>query len=128
MKKKPMTTQRKKRILKDKMDKLIQQIFVPKNPRCLICGEPTSEGHHFVQKTQSMYLRWNEKNLIQLCRACHCRHHFSGDPAIVANIVKIMGQTWFMWIQENRNNPFNDNLTNLRELYNELQKQRMLEC
>jgi len=120
MPKKTKTTQQKKKAIKNKLDKLIQQIFVPKNPICLVCGAPTSEGHHFIQKSQSMYLRYHEKNLVPLCRNCHMRHHFSGDPVIVATIVQELGQTWLMWIQENRNKPFDSSLIGLRELLAEL--------
>lgn len=68
---------------------------------CEVCFMPAEVYHHFVQKSQSEYLRFNKKNLIPLCNSCHYKHH-RGDPAIVASIIKKRGQKWYNWIKEHR--------------------------
>ncbi len=86
-----------------KLDRLIQQYYVPKNPYCLVCGNPTDEMHHFIQKRQSTYLRYHKKNLIPLCKRCHYRHHTVGEPQIVLTIVRKKGKKWEDWITAHRN-------------------------
>ena len=93
-------------ILKTKADRLLQLVYVPLNPKCLICGDKTSEMHHFVQKSQSNYLRYNESNLVPLCRRCHSRHHLSGDSSIVTKIIEIKGLDWANKLQEDRHKIF----------------------
>ena len=102
--------------LKEKLDKLIQQYYVPLNPRCLVCNAPTSEMHHYVQKHQSMNLRWDEKNLIPLCRNCHCRHHLSGDPSIHETIIRIKGFKWVDEVEKDRYVLYTPKEKELREL------------
>ena len=88
--------------LRNKCDKLIQEYYVPKNSMCLICGYPTKEMHHFIQKKQSRALRYDEKNLIPLCKSDHFKIHFHGDPAIIKDIIDIKGDDWFDYIQSKR--------------------------
>jgi len=88
--------------LQKKLDRLVQIKYVPLNPWCIVCGKPTSEMHHFVQKRASTYLRYHEDNLIPLCKKCHCKHHTSGDPTIVSMIIIKKGQDWFSWIEAHR--------------------------
>lgn len=109
-------------MLKDKMDRLLQKIQVPRNPKCIVCGEPTSEMHHYIEKKKSLYLRWDERNLVPLCRPCHCKHHFSGDPRIVQTILQVKGNAWADELELDRRKLFKDNLGNLNEIYDELKK------
>lgn len=88
--------------LKRKCDRLLQLKYVALNPNCLICPNPTSEMHHFVPKSQSNYLRYDPRNLINLCRRCHARHHLSGDPSIVAEIIRIKGLEWYDSLNQDR--------------------------
>lgn len=97
------TTQQQTSTLRKKLDKLIQLKLVPLNPTCLVCGGKTSEMHHYIQKERSPYLRYQEKNLIPLCKYCHASHHLSGDPRIVEIIVAKRGKKWTKWIQDHRN-------------------------
>jgi len=53
--------------LRKKCDKLMQQIYTKKYPKCDICGAPTHCMHHFVEKSRSSRLRYEEENLIPLC-------------------------------------------------------------
>lgn len=102
--------------LKNRLDRLIQELYVPLNPRCLVCGEKTSCMHHFIQKKQSLYLRWDKRNLVPLCRRCHCLHHISGDPYIHQTILKVKGHKWADKLQEDRRKIFKDTLENLKRI------------
>jgi hypothetical protein len=95
-----MTLQRKITVLQNKLDKLIQQTRV--DYFCLVCARPASVYHHYIQKKQSTYLRFNEKNLIPLCNSCHTGIHLRGDPEITRTIQKEMGEEWCEWIKEHR--------------------------
>jgi 5-methylcytosine-specific restriction endonuclease McrA len=92
----------KYRALEAKADRLLQQHYVPINPNCIVCGGMTSEMHHVVYKSQSNALRYDPLNLVPLCKKCHCRHHLSGDPNILATIIKVKGQAWFDDLQSRR--------------------------
>ncbi len=86
--------------IKKKLDKAIQQARTGKI--CLVCGNPAIVRHHFIQKKQSEYLRYNEKNLIDLCGSCHLGIHSRGDPAITDTIIRKKGRAWFNWIEKSR--------------------------
>ena len=62
-------------LLKAKCDKVMQQIYTAKNPKCDICGKPTYCMHHFVEKSRSNRLRYEEENIIPLCQLCHSYVH-----------------------------------------------------
>lgn len=115
-----MAKQSDKGRLKDKMDKLLQQINVPLNPVCIVCGAPTNEMHHYVEKKKSLFLRWDKRNLVPVCRDCHCRHHFSGDPRIVQQILKVKGNDWADEIERERRLFFKDSMGNLQSIYEKL--------
>jgi len=111
----------KKSTLKNKLDRLIQEIYVPLNPKCLVCGNPTSEMHHYIQKTSSLYLRWDKRNLIPLCRSCHCKHHITGDPRIIQEVLRIKGNEWADELEKDRRIIFKDTISNLTDILNKLE-------
>ena len=88
--------------LRKKADRLAQIKYVTLNPICLVCDGQTAEMHHFIPKSQSNNLRYDPLNLIPLCKKCHCRHHLSGDPSIVATIIKKNGFKWEENLQRRR--------------------------
>lgn len=106
----------KKSRIKKQLDKIVQKKSVPKNPKCYVCGKQTSEMHHYIQKSQSLFLRWHKKNLIPLCKSCHYKHHRLGDPYIVETIISKKGQKWVDWINKNRRKTLKDSITNLEEM------------
>jgi len=106
--------------LKRKCDRLLQLKHVPLNPKCLLCDNPTSEMHHFCPKSQSNYLRYDPRNLINLCRRCHARHHLSGDPSIVAEIIRIKGMDWYDGIKQDRHKIKKLNVGTMKEILEQL--------
>lgn len=85
-----------------KADALFQQVFVANNPTCIVCGDKTNCGHHVIYKSQSAYLRYSDSNMAALCLKCHCKHHQSGDSAILAGILFAKGIDWFEDLQNKR--------------------------
>lgn len=85
-----------------KADKLYQIKLIALYPTSIISGKPTEVIHHFIYKSQSNNLRCDKDNGIPLTHKEHCQHHLSGDPAIVATIIKKKGQKWFDNLQLKR--------------------------
>ena len=85
--------------LLDKADSLLQDYYRlychNLGIKCMGCGGEMQLGHHFYNKSKSAYTRYLITNLCPLCSSCHSRHHLSGDPSIVANILKAKGMAWY---------------------------------
>lgn len=108
--------------LRKTADRLLQLKYVPLNPRCFVCGQLTQVMHHFIPKSQSNYLRYRRENLIALCNKCHARHHLSGDPFIVAEIIKYAGNDWNNKLQTDRHILLKINKGYLQEVIEGLEK------
>lgn len=80
--------------LRTKTDKLLTPWICGKHKRCLLCPSPSTVAHHFIYKSQSSRLRYEEENLIPLCKICHFKvHHHENYYA--SKIVEIKGVAWF---------------------------------
>ena len=103
-----MTTQQKKKRLRNKCDKKYQEIgrMMYEDKGCLICGGTYSCLHHFYPKSTASALRYNIKNGIPICVKCHCRVHSSDDPTINLQIVEIRGKEWLRGLQSVKRNDF----------------------
>ena len=88
--------------LRNKCDKLMQEINKKNNKKCFICPNKCQVAHHFIPKSVSARLRYDWDNLIPLCNACHMRLHQSGDPSYEYNIIKKKGDNWFELLQEKK--------------------------
>lgn len=62
---------------------------------CEVCSRPFDLMHHFIPKSQSARLRFEDTNLVPLCHGCHFRLHNTGDPNIEATILKFRGWKWY---------------------------------
>lgn len=89
-----------KKTYRNKADIEWQKLIVRLHPNCESCGRPSSTGHHFILKSQSNALRYDEANGIGICVDCHCKHHKAGDPIVNHNIIKSRGEDWFKYIME----------------------------
>lgn len=76
------------KILQKKCDQLMQQIYTKKYPKCDICGKPTYCMHHFIEKSRSNRLRYEEENLIPLCFKCHYGVHNSCAGRMLNNVLR----------------------------------------
>lgn len=67
---------------------------------CEACGKPFEVMHHFIEKSQSIGLRFEPDNLIFLCHGCHFRHHRTGDQSIMQNVILGRGLAWLKKIRK----------------------------
>lgn len=67
------TTQKKLKRLKENCDKIWSQAVRTRDGECALCGrKDTLNAHHWIHcKAQGNLHRWNIKNGITLCYACH---------------------------------------------------------
>lgn len=98
MKKKLMTIGK----LKAKADKVMQDYFRATIEKCELCGGPNQVSHHFIWKSQSNYLRYEEKNLIHICHKCHSKFHSFPDPMYPIRVHQMRGQEWTDWINAHK--------------------------
>jgi len=79
--------------LRNKADKLMQELGRQLNESCLICSKPMVCMHHYYPKSTSSALRYDFTNLIPICHGCHCSHH-GGNPEIHNEVNRIKGEEW----------------------------------
>jgi 5-methylcytosine-specific restriction endonuclease McrA len=84
----------------DRADRALQDYYRALHLKCEVCGAPADLMHHFIEKSRSNYLRFNEINLVPLCKKCHFKHHNTGDTTIHAIIIQKRGQKWLKKIIE----------------------------
>jgi hypothetical protein len=108
--------------LRKEADKLYQIKLIKLKPKSAVSGEPTEVIHHYVSKSQSNNLRYDTDNGVPLTHKEHARHHLSGDPNIVASILKTYGQEWHDDLQRYRYIIFKFNKGNLLEIIKELEE------
>lgn len=88
-----MTTQQKKKRLRNKADRIIQELGRETYDSCLVCPEPISCLHHYYPKSTCSALRYDWENLIPICQGHHFSHH-NGNPEIHNRINEIKGLEW----------------------------------
>lgn len=110
----------KKQKLKRELDKLIQDITRSTYTECLVCSNKRIVGHHFYQKSQSLFLRYDLRNIVPLCVICHSRHHLAGDPYIHKTILLRKGMKWADSLERDRRIIFKDTISNLLEVKSRL--------
>lgn len=87
--------------IKDKCDRLLTPIVKKTTPKCEACGHDTEVGHHWIEKSRSLYLRFELENIIALCHSCHAKIHnrFSNSVMNCLDVAEIIiekrGQEWF---------------------------------
>jgi 5-methylcytosine-specific restriction endonuclease McrA len=79
--------------LRNKADKLYQELGRLNYKDCLICGGEYSCLHHYHPKSTSTALRYDLENGINICAGCHLKHH-TGNPDIQNTINSIKGLDW----------------------------------
>jgi len=88
--------------LRNKADKLFQQVCLLLEPNCEACGKKAEVVHHFIPKSLSANLRYNIDNGISLCNSCHFKHHSTADPDIYEAMTKYKSTEWFELIGKER--------------------------
>lgn len=81
-------------ILRNRADKLYQQVFKLKYPKSILSGQPTEVIHHMIKKSESSRLRYDGDNAIPLTTAEHCALHCH-ETIYSGRIIQIKGLPWF---------------------------------
>lgn len=76
------------------------------HPICEACKRnPTTVGHHFVERSRSNLLRHDTRNIIGLCQPCHTKIHnlFGnnnlGSYEMTNQIIASRGEKWYKEIR-----------------------------
>jgi len=102
-KRKNMTTQDKKKKLRERADKLFTLAVLKRWGRnCEICGKPATTAHHYVPKSLSQSLRYDLENGVPICNYCHMSIHTKNDPECIEKIINHRGKKWADYIDKNR--------------------------
>lgn len=102
--------------LKVEADRAMQDHFRRVKTHCEMCGQPYQVAHHFIWKSQSNYLRYDEKNLIFICNKCHTKFHAYPDPLYPIRVYKMRGKEWEEYIESHRRLLKSDNRAELMGL------------
>ena len=114
--------------LKNKADKLFQELGRALYTNCCLCGGEYTCLHHFIHRSQSLALRWDIKNGVPVCHKCHCRIHAKNDPEDIWHIEYVMNdifilRDWKEYITKKKREVFKANKTNLLEVIGRLKEQ-----
>jgi hypothetical protein len=103
MKRTPLRKKGKSNIskLQKKADSMLTPIIKKIYPHCEGCGQETTVGHHWIEKSRSLNLRYNiEDNIIPLCQSCHAKIHNRFGNSVVGGldvaliVIGKRGQEW----------------------------------
>jgi hypothetical protein len=121
------------KVLQKLCDKLMQQKYTKKYPKCDICGKPTYTIHHFIEKSRSNRLRYEEENLIPLCFNCHYSVHNACAGRPLNNVIRSYncvdliiqkrgGKEWKEKMEKLGRETVKTNLAYYQSIYQELSK------
>lgn len=80
---------------KDDADRALQDWYRANHKeKCESCGVPFEVMHHFIAKSQSNHLRYDDRNLIYLCHGCHFSHHNVGNQKVMSTVILERGEKW----------------------------------
>ncbi len=127
-KRKNMTTQDKKKKLRERADKLFTLAVLKKwGSDCEICGKPATTAHHYIPKSLSQSLRYDLENGVPICNDCHMSIHRKNDPECIEKIINHRGKKWTNYLEKNRRKEvkttikyYEDNIERLTEYLTKL--------
>jgi len=114
------------RKLEKQADCLFQIRMKEKYPYSVLSGQPTEVIHHFVPKSQSNNLRYDEKNACPCTNGEHFRHHNVGDPSLSIAFIKDRGQKWIDDLNFRRHQICKHTKQYLEEIINDLMDTKSL--
>ena len=89
--------------------------------KCMVCGGEYTCLHHYMPKSRSLALRWDQKNAIPICNSCHFKHH-KGDPSIHAIVFGLHGFGWHKSLMSKCNEVYKPGIKELEKLIKDLEK------
>ncbi len=116
MKRNPIKT------LRNKADRLYQELGRLLAYRCEICGGQYSCRHHYFPKSMCSNLRYDIDNGIAICQKCHFQHH-NGNPTIHKTVEQKRGDKWYQELLIKKNTYVKTDKNFYEEKIKELQEQ-----
>lgn len=105
-----LTSQQKKKRLRNKADKIYQQIgrMLYEDKGCIIpdCKEPYSCLHHWHPKSSCSALRYNLKNGVNLCAKHHLSIHSKHCQSVITKVLGVKGLEWAEELEAIKRNTF----------------------
>jgi len=80
---------------RNKADKLFQQWFIARHPKCEMCGAPAVCGHHYITKSACSATRYYEPNMVAVCNGCHLGFHSNRSSVFNGKVVTKRGKAWW---------------------------------
>jgi 5-methylcytosine-specific restriction endonuclease McrA len=108
--------------LRNKADRLLQELGMSLYQKCLVCNKKMSCLHHFYPKSKSANLRYDLDNCIPICNSCHLQHH-TGNPDIHATVINKLGKDWYKKLRAKRLKPHKENKVYYLEIIERLNEQ-----
>lgn len=108
--------------LRNKADRLFQEVGRTKYNSCLICGGQYSCLHHYFPKSTSSALRYNIDNAIPICQGCHFKHH-NGNPTIHSEVLRKRGFEWENKIKKEKEKVIKISQSYYKQVIDNLKKQ-----
>jgi len=108
-----------RKVLLAKADRLLQDYYRLKwkDKPCMCCNEKMELCHHFVLKSHSNRLRFEELNLIPICNFCHSKVHGFHGEILNGLIILSKGEKWLKEISRlKQDTTYKLPITRLREL------------
>lgn len=86
---------------------------------CEVCGNAGTQTHHYFSKKVHGSVRWDMRNLIYLCYACHIiKIHMNADSEHAREVlVGRLGQDEFDSLEESAHKTVKHTIKDLEELY-----------
>lgn len=109
-----------KQILKEKCVKKATENKLEETPYCVFCGQLASTCHHFVHQARSNYLRCDSRNLIPICKICHCKLHNGYEPIMALQLRNMFGEEWAEGLLRDSQKSICDTMGHWKEVFKEL--------
>lgn len=113
-----------KKTLRNKCDKLYQEVCLKLHPTSMASGLKSEVTHHHIPKSLSNALRYDVENGITLTKSEHFRHGL-GDPAICEQYTSKKSAEWFAYIKEKRRETVSPTLSWYKKKYETLKMSKL---
>jgi hypothetical protein len=109
--------------LRNKADKLLQELGRKTYSRCAVCGgNAYSCLHHFIPKSLSSALRYDWDNCVPVCHSCHFSIHSKDDPWMYERMIAWLGTEKMNRIAKKRRDTVKTNSAYYKSIIERLQK------
>jgi len=108
--------------LRNKADRLLQELGRKVYKKCIVCGKPMDCMHHFITRGRSSYLRYYWDNCVPICTPCHVAIELRKCHEITAKIVFVKGAEWVEKLEKLKSRYVKTDKAYYEKIINELNK------